>query len=132
MSVLNARQGTASSAPKTDAGWNWKRCANVLKGSDPEGILAQITRRRLQVLIHSIIYYRFNSNVVSDNTWAEWAVELEKLQEEYPEIAAKAPYAEGFRGFEHSSGYNLPLDDPWAVKKAGYILRLHQKFGGNQ
>ena len=81
-----------------------------------------ITRRRRQVLVHSVIYYRMNENIVSDAQWAAWACELEELQGQYPDIAAKCPYAEAFLGFDHSTGYSLPLDDPWAVNKARQLL----------
>lgn len=92
-----------------------------------EAVYELINRRRRQVLVHSIIYYKMNENIVPDNVWASWAVELEELQQRYPEIAAKAPYAEGFEDFDHSSGYDLPLNDPLAVSVARYILRLHKQ-----
>lgn len=81
-----------------------------------------ITRRRRQILVHSIIYYKLDDCIVSDNQWADWAVELEELQNKYPDIAAECPYAEAFEGFEHSSGYSLPLDDPWGVRKAKQLI----------
>ena len=46
-----------------------------------------IKRRRLQILVHSCIYYEFNESIVDDATWAKWAVELEQLQTAYPDIA---------------------------------------------
>lgn len=92
-----------------------------------EAVYELINRRRRQILIHSIIYYKMNENVVTDDVWASWAVELEELQKRYPEIAAKAPYAKDFVDFDHSSGYNLPLDDPGAVLKARYILEIHKR-----
>ena len=48
-----------------------------------------IQRRRLQLLVHSCIYYAYNENLVTDDTWAKWALELEKLQAQYPDIANK-------------------------------------------
>ena len=81
-----------------------------------------INRRRRQILVHSVIYYRMNDNLITDAQWAQWAVELEDLQNRYPDIAAKCPYAEEFKGFDHSTGYNLPLDDSWAVNKARQLL----------
>lgn len=89
---------------------------------DETKIAELITRRRRQVLVHSVIYYRMNDNLISDAQWAAWAVELENLQTQYPHIAEKCPYAREFRGFDHSTGYNLPLDDPWAVNKARQLL----------
>ena len=81
-----------------------------------------ITRRRRQILVHSIIYYRLNDNLVTDSQWAEWALELENLQKDYPDVAKDCPYAEAFEGFDHSSGYNLPLEDPWGVRKAQQLI----------
>lgn len=81
-----------------------------------------INRRRRQILVHSVIYYRMNDNLITDAQWAQWAVELEDLQSRYPDIAEKCPYAEEFKGFDHSTGYNLPLDDSWAVNKARQLL----------
>lgn len=81
-----------------------------------------ITRRRRQILVHSVIYYKFNDNLISDTQWSRWAVELEGLQKEYPEIAETCPYAEAFKDFNHSTGYNLPLGDPWAMRKAKQLL----------
>lgn len=82
-------------------------------------------RRRRQLLVHSVIYYRFNENLISDETWSKWALELEELQRDYPKIAAELPWAEEYADFDHSTGYNLPLSDPWAVHKA--IQLIHMK-----
>lgn len=86
-----------------------------------------ITRRRRQVLVHSVIYYRFNDNIISDATWSEWAQELENLQREYPEIAASCPLADAFKDFDHSSGCDLPLHDQWAINTAAWLLSLRDK-----
>lgn len=88
-----------------------------------------ITRRRRQILVHSVIYYRLNDNIISDQQWSEWALELENLQNQYPEIASECPFAEAFENFDHSTGENLPLDDPWAVNKAQYLLALRDERG---
>lgn len=95
---------------------------------DIQTIRELIERRRRQVLVHSVIYYRFNSNVVTDAVWASWALELEELQAKYPDISKDAWYAEYFEDFEHSTGYSLPLDDPWAYRKAQLIMEWHKKF----
>lgn len=89
-----------------------------------------INRRRRQVLVHSVLYYRMNENLVSDSQWAAWAVELEELEKKYPHIGKTLPYADDFKNFEHSSGYNLPLHDSWAVNKAHQLLALHRKLKG--
>ena len=87
-----------------------------------------ITRRRRQVLIHSVIYYKMDTNLISDATWSKWALELEELQKKYPDIADELPYAEVFRDFDHSTGSNLPLDDPWANEKARWLIKIEKEI----
>lgn len=93
---------------------------------DTNEIAELINRRRRQVLVHSVIYYNMDDNIISDRQWSEWAMELAKLQKQYPDISKTCWRAEDFEGFEGSSGYDLPLDDPWAVVQARYLLRLHK------
>ena len=90
---------------------------------DENKISELINRRRRQLLVHSIIYYKMNDNTISDDTWSKWGQELEELQDKYPEIAAKQPYAKEFEGFDHSTGMSLPLNDPWGVNKARQLLQ---------
>lgn len=86
-----------------------------------------INRRRRQILIHSIIYYKMNDSLITDNQWADWAKELTALQEQYPNIAKNCVYADAFEGFDPSTGYNLPLDDWRAVNKAQQLLAMKRR-----
>lgn len=88
-----------------------------------DDIASLISRRRRQLLVHSIIYYQMNDNIISDYTWSQWAKELVELQEKYPDIAKLCVYSEAFEDFDGSTGFNLPLDDPWGVNKARQLLR---------
>lgn len=81
-------------------------------------IESDILRKRRFILIHSYIYYKLNDNIVSDFKWAQVAKELIALQNKYPEIATYLPWAEAFSDFDGSTGFNLPIDDPWVVSKA--------------
>ena len=94
-------------------------------------ITALINRRRQQILVHSVLYYRMNENLIDDATWSKWAVELEKLQNKYPEIARKVPLHKEFENFDHSTGSDLPLDNPWAINKANYLLYLRSEGVGS-
>ena len=87
-----------------------------------------ISRRRRQVLVHSVIYYKLNANLIDDTTWSKWALELEELQNRYPKIAAACPLAKAFENFDHSTGMSLPLDDPWAVRTAQYLLSISREI----
>ena len=112
-------------------GWSTKpmEVKKISPQKDERRIAELIARRRRQLLVHSIIYYKMNDNIISDATWSKWGQELEELQAKYPEIAAKQPYAKEFEGFDHSTGMSLPLNDPWAVNKARQLLQ--QKENGN-
>ena len=86
-----------------------------------------INQRRRQILVHSVIYYNYNDSIISDDKWIHYAKELGNLQKQYPEIAAKCVYHEAFVNFDCSSGYGLPLDDPWANWKAERLLYLRNR-----
>jgi hypothetical protein len=81
-----------------------------------------INRRRRQILVHSIIYYSFDENIISDAQWSKWAEELVQLQKQYPDIACECVYADAFKTFDGSSGFDLPLNDPRAYNTALRLL----------
>lgn len=87
-----------------------------------EELEEKINRRRRQILVHSIIYYRFNDSIISDAKWSIWAAELDALQKNYPNIAKNCVLSEAFANFDPSTGFDLPLDDPWGLKVAGQLL----------
>ena len=91
--------------------------------SDSE-IAALINQRRRQILVHSIIYYRMNDNLIEDYEWANLGKELMFLQEKYPDFAETCVYADDFKDFDCSTGQNLPLDDEWAINKAKQLLAM--------
>ena len=88
-------------------------------------IAALIQRRRYQILVHSLIYYELDMNLVSDAQWAEWGVELVKLQKEHPKEAESVIFSKQFKDFDASTGYNLPFRDKQIVNIA-YRLLSHQ------
>lgn len=77
-----------------------------------------ILQRRLQMLVHSYIYYELNDNIISDSTWSKWAVELADLQNKYPEIAKTVEWSDAFKGWDGSTGAFLPLQNEWVITKA--------------
>ena len=85
-------------------------------------IAEKIQQRRLQMIVHSAIYYAFNDNIVPDSKWSEWGRELKDLQEKYPVIASKVIFAEAFKDWDASTGFNLPIHDDWVTQKATQLM----------
>lgn len=85
-------------------------------------IREKINQRRRQMLVHSCIYYVFDENIVSDATWSRWAMELVDLQKAYPEIANDCVYSDAFKDFDGSTGFHLPVRDPWVIGTAERLL----------
>lgn len=71
-------------------------------------ILELITRRERQILVHSYIYYDLNTNLISDSTYDEWSKELAQLIKDNPEEFKKSENYQGFKGFDGSTGMDLP------------------------
>ena len=90
-------------------------------------IAEKIQQRRLQILVHSCIYYEYNKNIISDRQFDIWGKELVQLQKDYPDIASQIIYAEAFEGFDASTGFDLPIRDEWVMKKAAKICGLKTK-----
>lgn len=90
-------------------------------------IRARIDRRRRQILVHSYIYYELDENVVDDETWSRWALELEQLQRDYPEESAAAVYFEDFKDFDHSTGAGLNYFKNEIIGAAQMVLRYKRE-----
>lgn len=90
-------------------------------------VAEKIKQRRLQMIVHSAIYYILNDNIISDAQWSQWANELKVLQENYPETAAEVEYAEYFKDWDASTGFNLPINDEWALRKAEQLMKWRER-----
>lgn len=89
---------------------------------EEQKIFEKIKQRRSQMLVHSCLYYEFDTNIVTDHQWQAWADELAQLQKDYPHLCEKMGwYDDYFRDWNGSSGYNLPHRDPWVLKTANYL-----------
>lgn len=86
-------------------------------------IAAKIQQRRYQILVHSLLYYDLDINFVPDAKWAEWAKELVSLQNAHPNIASRVIFADAFKGFDASTGFNLPYHDEQVVNIAFRLLK---------
>ena len=75
---------------------------------EEQKIGAEIKRLRKVILVHSVIYYRMNTNIISDIQFDKFAKRLQKLQNQYPLISKKISelYKE-FKDWDGCSGFNL-------------------------
>lgn len=79
-------------------------------------------------MIHSIIYYELDDNIIGDTEWSKRARELVELQEKYPDIASKVVFADLYKGFDGSTGLDLAKGaDERAWGKARYLLSMRRK-----
>lgn len=92
-------------------------------------IATLIYRRRLQILVHSCIYYEFDTNLITDATYDTWGHELARLQRQYPSISERLCYADVFRNWSGGTGAFLPYKDPWVMSKAERLIREAKNYG---
>lgn len=78
----------------------------------------------MNLLVHSYLYYKLDSPIVTDHKWQDAANELAKLQQ--GRDCRIDCYDEAFEDWDASTGYHLPFDS-WVIEKANYLLGLHKK-----
>lgn len=88
--------------------------------ADPEGAL--IKRRRLQVLVHSCLYYALDENIWDDHRFDMVCKDLVGLLRDHPG-AYSDRFDEYFEGWDGSSGYHFPHRDSWILSAAQNLLR---------
>lgn len=85
---------------------------------------ALILQRRHQILVHSYLYYHYNMSLISDSQFDAWAKELVQLQADNPQLSEKVfYYRDAFRGFDGTTGYDLPYTDPRIARKADLLIK---------
>lgn len=85
---------------------------------------ALILQRRHQILVHSYLYYHYNMSLISDSQFDAWAKELVKLQADNPQLSEKVfYYRNAFRGFDGTTGFDLPYTDPRIARKADLLIK---------
>lgn len=89
-------------------------------------IAEKIQQRRYQLLVHSCIYYVLDQNIITDDQWNKWAVELRELQEKYPDISQQTTLYEYFSDWDASTGTFLPIELDWVVYLAHQLLKYKQ------
>lgn len=87
-----------------------------------------INKRRRQILIHSAIYYKFNSNLIQDDVFDKWCRELVSLHAKYPKESSKCVFHQEFKKWTGFSGYDLleGAGGYWATLKAQQLLEYRK------
>lgn len=81
----------------------------------------RVRQLRLNMMVHSYLYYKLDTQIISDHQWQAMADELTARQaDHYPVIGC---YDDAFRDWDGSTGYHLPFD-AWTINKAQYLLRI--------
>lgn len=101
------------------------------EGFEAEPIRELIQRRRLQIIVHSCLYYKLNTSLVSDQKWQEWANELVVLQSEYPQISKNLDYHQNFKDFDGTTGFHLPFGGE-VLAKAYQLLKYKEELHGGR
>ena len=89
-----------------------------------EQILELINRRERQVLVHANLYYRQNTNIISDHTYDKWSHELADLIQAHPNEFRKSARYSAFRDFDGNTGMDLPIADYWVESTASHLLKI--------
>lgn len=79
----------------------------------------KIRQRRIQMLLHSYLYYELDHSIVDDGKWQQWADELVELQKQKIDIGF---YDDAFRDWSGATGCHLPFDD-WLKKRAHKYMK---------
>lgn len=89
-------------------------------------ILAKINQRQRQILVHSNLYYRQDTNIVSDSTYDRWSHELFDLIKAHPAEFKKSAWYSAFITFDGNTGMGLPYTDPWVEATANHLLLIQK------
>ena len=74
-------------------------------------------------MVHSVLYYRMNTSLITDQLFDQWCKELVMLQKGNPKEASEAEFSEEFKNFTGETGFHFS-DQPWAVEKAQRLLQI--------
>lgn len=97
-------------------------------------ILELINRRRRQIVVHSYLYYKQDTSLISDYTFDKWCKELVELHNKHPRETKQAVFPEAFEGWSGFTGFDLfskdNMTELWARQKAlqlqTYSLRKNE------
>lgn len=88
-----------------------------------------IQRRRRQCIVHRILYYCFDTNIIPDAQYDRWEGELRQLVKDYPEDAEKACWKE-WCPVNHVGSSEIDTYPEILVYQAKMLLRVEEEQAG--
>lgn len=88
-----------------------------------EEILELINRRERQVLVHSCLYYHFNTSIITDAEYDKWSHQLYDLIVENPLEFKNSVFYKDFKTFDGNTGMGLPYDSAYAMRVAERLIK---------
>ena len=110
--------GKEAPQPKT----RMRRTLPKTKKKINEEILELIKRRERQVLVHSCLYYHFNTSIITDAEYDKWSHQLYDLIVENPVEFKNSVFYEDFKTFDVNTGMGLPYDSAYAMRVAERLI----------
>lgn len=71
-------------------------------------VLEKIELLQRWIIVHSIVYYNLGQSIVTDSQFDNNCYQLVKLMDKYPKEAKLSHYSCYFKGFDGSTGFDLP------------------------
>lgn len=107
--------------------FNIKSIKKVENASLPDDVKSLIRRRRLQVIVHSCIYYRLNNNLIPDYQYDSWGKELARLHKKYGVVKIGC-YDSYFSDWVEKpgntyTGFKLPINDNKIIALATDLVK---------
>ena len=99
---------------------NGKKDIYVFPNPELNSAAEKIKRRRLQILVHSCLYYELNTTLIEDDTFDRWCKELVELMKDNPGVYSDR-FDYWFDSFTGETGFHLPLRDEWVYNKAMFL-----------
>ena len=110
--------GKKAPQPKT----RMRRTLPKTKKKINEEILELINRRERQVLVHSCLYYHFNTSIIADAEYDKWSHQLYDLIVENPVEFKNSVFYKDFKTFDGNTGMGLQYDSAYAMRVAERLI----------
>lgn len=89
-------------------------------------LLEHVDRRRRQIEVHSIIYYKFHKNLVADSLFDHWCRDLVYLQRVHPALKKVGYKPDLFADFTGDTGMHL-TSDLSRYPVAEWLIEYHER-----